>query len=265
MLALDGCGLNFSLGGSVEVAEAGPLNRAFPARVSETLGVCLKVGPEHRVMADGRELVFPADALCVRSPGCVWAAEATGPVGFLSVDVHRSLLPAGVERGPMSFASRRAVPGFAEGARALQRGVAPRVAKEIVASLVLALESAGLFSAEELRERAPSRTALRARDALEDEIESPPSVEALARDLGTNRFALMRAFKRAFGITPHAFVVRVRVERARERLARGRGVLEVAHELGFADQSHFTRAFKRVVGLTPGAYARRARPARVVP
>ncbi|HET6337105.1 MAG TPA: helix-turn-helix domain-containing protein [Polyangiales bacterium] len=42
-------------------------------------------------------------------------------------------------------------------------------------------------------------------------------------------------------------------------LARGVPMVEVAHELGFADQAHFSRVFKRVLGVTPSTYTRSAR------
>ncbi len=77
--ALCGCRIDRALGGRVELVEASRANRRFPLRVTESLGVCLKVGPAHRVMADGCEVVYPEDAICVRPPGCVWSADATGP------------------------------------------------------------------------------------------------------------------------------------------------------------------------------------------
>jgi Helix-turn-helix domain len=61
------------------------------------------------------------------------------------------------------------------------------------------------------------------------------------------------------GLRRMPFALRVRIERARERLARGHDLWRVALDLGFADQPHFTRTFKRVVGIPPGDYARRVR------
>jgi AraC-like DNA-binding protein len=131
-----------------------------------------------------------------------------------------------------------------------------RTEPTLVVSLMAAFKNSGLRSAEEFRQSAPVRFAARAREALEAAVAAPPSLVRLAAELGTNRFALIRGFKQTFGITPHAFVLRLRVERARERLAQGARVADLALELGFADQAHFCRTFKRVTGLSPGRYAR---------
>ncbi|WP_230014173.1 AraC family transcriptional regulator [Pseudomonas chlororaphis] len=65
---------------------------------------------------------------------------------------------------------------------------------------------------------------------------------------------LIRAFKRHYGMTPHAFVVNQRVQFAQGRLREGEPIADVALEAGFADQAHFQRAFKQYMAATPGQY-----------
>jgi len=260
-LALDRSRIDRALDGLVEVVEAGTANRCFPDRVTEGLGVCVKVGPAHALRADGRALVYPENAICVRPPGCIWSVAATGQVGFLSIDLAPALLPTGIPRGaPMAFAARgaAALPNIVHLARSLRAGASDQRIQELAIELVLAIEGAGLLAADELRQSAPRRMSTRVREAMEASITDPPSLRGLASDLGISRFTLLRRFKRDFGVTPHAYLLRPRVERARQRLARGAELAEVSQELGFADQAHMSRVFKRVVGLTPGAYARRA-------
>lgn len=61
-----------------------------------------------------------------------------------------------------------------------------------------------------------------------------------------------RTFKHVTGVAPHQYVLKVRLERAKSLLLRGNlSIAEVAHKVGFFDQSHFTRYFKRLVGVTP--------------
>ena len=72
-----------------------------------------------------------------------------------------------------------------------------------------------------------------------------------------DRFRLSRAFKAAFGIAPHAYLVQLRLARARQLLASGQPPARVAMTLGFADQSHMGRWFRRAYGLTPAHYRRR--------
>lgn len=67
-------------------------------------------------------------------------------------------------------------------------------------------------------------------------------------------FHLSRIFKKATGVTPHQYLLEVRVNSARSLLTAGAGdrsLAEVAAAVGFADQSHLTRHFKRMLGVTP--------------
>lgn len=80
------------------------------------------------------------------------------------------------------------------------------------------------------------------------------SLDALARESGCGRYALIRAFRAATGFTPHAYLLNARVNRGRQLLGEGQALAEVAYRLGFADQSHFQRVFKAYVGVTPGQY-----------
>jgi AraC-like DNA-binding protein len=76
-------------------------------------------------------------------------------------------------------------------------------------------------------------------------------VEAVA---GVSLSYLQRSFYRAVGLPPGNYHAQVRLARARRLLAEGKSATWVAHECGFADQSHLTRRFKECHGLTPGAF-----------
>ncbi len=73
---------------------------------------------------------------------------------------------------------------------------------------------------------------------------------------GMNRRRLIRAFKDETGMTPHAYLLDQRVNRAKAMLRAGVALARVAQELSFADQSHFQRAFKRHAAITPKRYRR---------
>ncbi|HYE00616.1 MAG TPA: AraC family transcriptional regulator [Alphaproteobacteria bacterium] len=66
---------------------------------------------------------------------------------------------------------------------------------------------------------------------------------------------LVRAFKARYGLTPHAYQLNRRIQHGRRELRRGRPIVDVALEAGFADQAHFQRVFKRHVAATPGQFA----------
>ena len=97
----------------------------------------------------------------------------------------------------------------------------------------------------------------RARDYLVEQYESDIGLEELAAIAGLSRAHLIRAFRKEFHITPHAFLTDVRVRIARRKLQAGELPAEIALECGFADQAHFTRHFKARTGLTPGQYRAR--------
>lgn len=103
------------------------------------------------------------------------------------------------------------------------------------------------------------RNVMRMRECLE-EAGLSVDLETLARAAGLDRFQALRAFKKRFGLPPHAYQLRLRVTRARVLLLQGAPASEVAAQCGFADQSHLIRHFKRIAGVTPSQYVRQ-RPA----
>ncbi|MDQ4626230.1 AraC family transcriptional regulator [Janthinobacterium lividum] len=80
------------------------------------------------------------------------------------------------------------------------------------------------------------------------------SLRQLAEAAQLSPFQLIRAFRAATGLTPHAYQLNMHVNRARSRLQEGTALAQLAHELGFADQSHLQRVFKAHAGITPGRY-----------
>jgi AraC-like DNA-binding protein len=97
--------------------------------------------------------------------------------------------------------------------------------------------------------------ARRARAVLQDDLAADIGADALAAKAGAaDRFQLARAFRAAYGTSPHGFLVHSRLVRARQLLAADGAPADVAAECGFADQSHFGRWFRRAYGHTPAAY-----------
>ena len=100
---------------------------------------------------------------------------------------------------------------------------------------------------------------LAVRDHLHDRMAADVGLEELARIAGVDRFRLTRQFTNAFGLSPHAYLVRLRLRAARRLLATGAAASDVAAAVGFADQSHLGRWFQRAYRMTPAAYQRTAR------
>lgn len=100
----------------------------------------------------------------------------------------------------------------------------------------------------------------RARELLRARFEGPLTLPELARVAGTDRFALLRAFFRETGMTPHEYQIHLRIARACRLIAQGVPLADVAIAVGYSEQSALHRPFTRLVGVTPGAYARAAAP-----
>jgi AraC-like DNA-binding protein len=80
-------------------------------------------------------------------------------------------------------------------------------------------------------------------------------LDDMAAVCGVGRFHFLRLFKQTVGMTPHAWLVRLRLEQACSLLTRSVGTIaDVAQSLGFYDQSHFNRAFRQAFGVAPSNY-----------
>src|SRR5579859_6832206 len=71
---------------------------------------------------------------------------------------------------------------------------------------------------------------------------------------GLTRYDLARQFRVMYGTSPYRYLLMRRLTFARQQLAQGRSLVEVALEAGFADQAHFSRMFKATFGITPARY-----------
>ena len=106
----------------------------------------------------------------------------------------------------------------------------------------------------------PPRWVSEARDLLHDPG-GVGSLSELAQAVGVHPVTLARGFRKAFGCTVGAYLRRLRLARAAERLAETDASLaEIALEAGFADQSHFSNLFRRETGVSPSAFRRSVKP-----
>lgn len=102
----------------------------------------------------------------------------------------------------------------------------------------------------------------RVRDYVENHLNEDVSLGTLARVAGLSASHFVRAFHQAMGVTPHTYVLRRRVGRARRMMVESDlSLAEIALAAGFADQSHLARRFRQQTGLTPDRFRKLHREA----
>jgi AraC-like DNA-binding protein len=121
-----------------------------------------------------------------------------------------------------------------------------------------------LDSLATLRQRAPPSPARgglppgamrRVREHVEAHLSESMDLAELAAIAGLSVYHFARAFKQSAGVTPHHYLVRRRIERAQDMLARSELPLSgIALATGFSDQSHLARHFRQMLGMTPGQF-----------
>jgi AraC family transcriptional regulator len=90
------------------------------------------------------------------------------------------------------------------------------------------------------------------KDYIEDHLGEELAIATLAALIPISQFHFARAFKAATGEPPHRYILNRRMERAKALLAVPQlTIAEVAYQVGFANQSHFTAQFRKAIGLTP--------------
>ena len=132
--------------------------------------------------------------------------------------------------------------------------------QDAVYDLALALQSAA--GATVAIKRANREAATAARDYIEANLSRGFSLEDLESATGHCRWQLSRDFRAMFGTSPYRYLSLRRLDQARRLMREGGAIVEVAHDCGFSDQSHFGRVFKQAFGLTPMAWLKGVRRAR---
>ena len=95
------------------------------------------------------------------------------------------------------------------------------------------------------------------KEMIASDLSGGITLHEIAKACGLSVSHFSRAFRKSAGVAPHAWLLQVRVDKAKDMLKKRSDSLSViASACGFADQSHFTRIFARRVGLSPGTWRR---------
>jgi AraC-like DNA-binding protein len=248
----------------------------FPPHVHETFAIgVIETGGQRFRPGRASSLVMPAGKLCAINPGVVHEGRPATSQGWRYRMFYPS--PALVAR-ILGDAQHQA----SSGDWGLDRQVIddPELYREYEALHVSSqlretllerqtrisafvrrlFERHGNFSPERTRGRVAPRTVGIVRDYLHANAESQVSIAELAQAAGVSSTQVIRSFSAETGMPPHAYLVSLRVERAKALLRAGTSPAATALDVGFSDQSQLTRHFKRLTGFTPGRFATEVSP-----
>jgi AraC-like DNA-binding protein len=211
-------------------------------RRTSLAGDVLVIHPDERhdgANGDERPLLY--DMLYV-SPSALAATAAAR---------RRGWSPPFIDDGVRKSRSIRAIVG--EAFREFPRALEDLETADLLVRLAQALEREG-GGRDAARRAIDWKAVTQARDLLEDDGRRPVTAERLESATGLSRYSLARQYRLAFSMSPHQYLLGLRIRQARRLIASGASLAEVALDCGFADQSHLTRHFLRRIGLTPGQF-----------
>ena len=108
---------------------------------------------------------------------------------------------------------------------------------------------------EQIRGGIPRLRLKRVLEYIEANLSCDVHLDELAETAGLSSFHFAKLFKQSTGASPHQYILRRRLERAKELLRNPAMPLsEISLDTGFSDQSHFTNVFRRFVGVPPSKY-----------
>ena len=104
--------------------------------------------------------------------------------------------------------------------------------------------------------RTETQKLYKAKQQLERQYQSPPTLDCLGRQVGLNRRKLAEGFKALFGKSVYEYVLILRMQKAQELLRSGHHghIGSIARQVGYEHQSSFNKAFRQYAGISPSRY-----------
>lgn len=141
--------------------------------------------------------------------------------------------------------------GHPEASALFVRGVAQAVAVHLARKYTEVSEAANVSSA------LPGFKLRRVTDWMAEHLAEEFSLARLAAQVGISEFHFNRLFKKATGVPPSQYLIRLRMDAARRLLREtDHSVIRIGNEIGYSNPSHFARIFRKESGLTPSEYRR---------
>ena len=107
------------------------------------------------------------------------------------------------------------------------------------------------YATSNIKEKPKNCNLKEAIEYINDNFNENISLENLAKISKLSKYHFLKSFKEKTGLTPHRYIINLRLELAISLIKQNTPLSIVAYECGFSDQSHFIKTFKKVYGLTP--------------
>lgn len=247
--------VNWNSHNQIECAHLTARNAAFPLHTHEEYAISANLSGVEQLSLHQQTLTVHAGEITLYNPETLQASQfGDRPVEFFSVHLPQQvfadladrappILREGVLRDPQLFA---AICGFAQSPQE----------QEVQQQNLLWLTSQLLkYSRDDALLSAPESLG-QALECMRDNLTSKLTLDQLAAAAGLSKFHFVRQFRQQMGIAPLQYHMQLRLLAARNLLRHQHGTLEVAHRLGFYDQSHFINSFRKMMGITPHQYLR---------
>jgi AraC-like DNA-binding protein len=251
----------------VEYLSADYQDFAFPPHLHDEFAIGIIERGAQRFRPGRRgHLLMTAGTLCVINPGVVHEGRSAGDGGwrYRMFYPSMSLVARALDLDPhdsLSFGSHVLDDNdLFHQFRALHRGsqatvdLLERESRTLTFLRVLFGRHAN--AAQHDRQAPQKRTVSLVKQMLHDCCGEQLSIAKLAFEADVSETQVIRSFSAAEGLPPHAYLVALRVERAKRLIRDGLSLADVADQAGFSDQSHMSRHFKRLTSVTPGQFAK---------
>jgi AraC-like DNA-binding protein len=253
----------------VELYRAHIVHHRFAPHFHDGYGLGVIEAGQERFDYRGREHLAPAGAIVLMQPGELHTGGAASPQGwrYRMMYLDEAVLAAHLGGEPTWRFDSAVRQGDTQRATAMAHalaalwhadsGPAADAALAGVLGLLAPLATGHRFE--------PSAVPVGARpfqpvvDALHADLTREWRLNELAALAGLSPFHFQRAFKAAYGISPHQWRIALRVAEAKRLLARDVSAAEVAAAVGLVDQAHLTRRFAGMYGVTPARYQKQLR------
>jgi len=130
--------------------------------------------------------------------------------------------------------------------------------EHLIHALVQRLLLTGAGKEERLQSSAlPRKQLQRVVDKMQAGLSANIDLHSLAKESGYSRSHFLRMFREATGITPHQYLLRLRLKQAQRMIKKGSTKLvDIALACGFSSHTHMSRMFRQAIGVTPSEYRR---------